>query len=69
MNVVEEIRAIVVREAASNAEYLESRIGDAITTVLGPGDGDVLEKFYRQYVIRIGGEDLVRDAEKLTWMK
>jgi len=69
VNVVEEIRAIVVREAASNAEYLESRIGDAITTVLGPGDGDVLEKFYRQYVIRIGGEDLVRDAEKLTWMK
>lgn len=69
MNIVEEIRAIAAREAASGAPYLGSRLDDAIAALLGPGIGDILEKFYRQYVIRIGGQGLVQDAERLRWLK
>jgi len=69
VNIVEGIRAIAAREAASGAPYLGSRLDDAIATLLGPGIGDILEKFYRQYVIRIGGQGLVHDAERLRWLK
>ena len=69
MNVVEELRSIAAREAASNSPQLGSRLDDAITALLGPGIGDHSEKFYRQYVVRIGGEWLIKDAERLAWMK
>jgi len=69
VNVVEELRSIAAREAASNSPQLGSRLDDAITALLGPGIGDHSEKFYRQYVVRIGGEWLIKDAERLAWMK
>lgn len=69
MNVFKEIESIALREAESDAPFLESRIDDAITAMLGPGTGDILEKLYGQYVIRIGGRGLSNDSEKLTWMR
>ncbi len=69
MNIIEEIQAIAAREVASDAPYLASRLDDAITALLGAGTGGISDKIYRQYVLQIGGDSLIKDAEKLQWLK
>src|ERR671938_660361 len=69
VKIIDDIQTVIARETASKAPHLASRLDDAFDTLLGPGVGDVLEKTYHQYVIQIGGEALVDDAEKLTWMR
>lgn len=70
MNIVNEIRAIVAREMAAPGRRDEpSRISGAIAALAGEDSGDILERFYREYTIQIGGEGLRTLAETFEWMR